>query len=367
VSPEDFATESSLAADEAGAASGSPVDGSYYVEDRPSRGTGRRYWLHIGLLLATVVTTSLVGSRMQQNFQANLPPLGVEELWDAFVNGWNQPLALIGGLPFSLTLLIILLAHEFGHFLTCVHYGLDASLPYFLPAPVLTGTFGAFIRIRSPIYYKRTLFDVAVGGPLAGFVFLLPALAIGLAYSKVIPGIADQGSFRYGVPALLWLLEKLVFPGVPSSDIYLHPVARAAWIGLLATAWNLLPIGQLDGGHVVYSLAGRWHKKLTWIFLGALVVLGIRFWHGWLVWAVLLYFLGRRHPTIVDSGSIGSGRKKLAWLTLLIFLACFTPAPLEENPDYVETGFHHLDSRPLKNSAAKAGKAGERPAPRTVS
>ena len=329
MSPEDFATESSPAADGAGLEPAQEDDASL-VENRPR--SRPRYWLHIALLLATLFTTSLVGSRMQRDFQANLPPLGVEELWDAFVHGWSQPLALLGGLPFSLTLLTILMAHELGHYLTCLHYGLDASLPYFLPAPVLTGTFGAFIRIRSPIYYKRTLFDVAVGGPLAGFVFLLPALAIGLSFSKVIPGIANEGSFRYGVPALLWVLEKLIFPGVASSDIYLHPVARAAWIGLLATAWNLLPIGELDGGHVVYSLAGRWHKMLTWIFLAGLVVLGIRFWHGWLVWAVLLYF-GRRHPAIIDPGSIGSGRKKLAWLTLLIFLLCFTPAPLEENPD----------------------------------
>src|SRR5262249_43510538 len=144
VTPEDFATESSLTA--------SLGEDGAYGEDRPRRKTGRRYWLHVGLLLATVFTTSLVGSRMQQNFLANLPPFGVEELCAPFVPGCRQPLALLDGLPFSLTLLTILMAHEFGHFLTCIHYGLDASLPYFLPAPVLTGTFGAFIRIRSPIY-----------------------------------------------------------------------------------------------------------------------------------------------------------------------------------------------------------------------
>jgi membrane-associated protease RseP (regulator of RpoE activity) len=304
-----------------------------YFEASTRRKSAHRYWLHIGLLLATLLTTSIVGSRMQRDFQANLPPLGVEELWDAFVNGWRQPAALLEGLPFSLTLLVILLAHEFGHFFTCVNYRLDASLPYFLPAPVLTGTFGAFIRIRSPIYFRRSLFDVAVGGPLAGFVFLLPALAIGLAYSKVIPGIANEGSFRYGVPPLLWLMEKAIFPGVAASDIYLHPVARAAWIGLLATAWNLLPIGQLDGGHIVYAVAGNRHKLLTWVSLGLLVAMGIRFWYGWLVWAVLLFF-GRRHPTIIDPESLGTGRKQLAWLTLIIFLLCFTVAPLRENPGF---------------------------------
>lgn len=270
---------------------------------------------------------------MNRNFQANLPSLGVEELWDGFTGAWRQPLGLLYGLPFSLTLLAILLAHEFGHFLTCVHYALDASLPFFLPAPVLTGTFGAFIRIRSPIAERRTLFDVAMGGPLAGFVFLLPALAIGLAYSKVIPGIANQGAFHYGVPALLWLMEKAIFPGVSANDIYLHPVARAAWIGLLATAWNLLPIGQLDGGHIVYAVAGHRHRLLTWTFLGLLAVMGIALWPGWLIWAALLFF-GRRHPPLYDNDTLGLGRRRLAWLALIIFLLCFTPAPLQENPGF---------------------------------
>ena len=280
----------------------------------------------------TLFTTSLVGSRMQQGFQANLP-LGVEDIWEAFASGWQHPANLLDGLPFSLTLLTILLAHEFGHFLTCMHYGIDASLPYFLPAPVLTGTFGAFIRIRAPIYFKRMLFDVAVGGPLAGFIFLLPALAIGLAFSKIIPGIEAEGAFRFGTPLLLKILEQIVFPGVASSDIYLHPMARAAWVGMLATGWNLLPIGKLDGGHVLYSLVGNRHTALTWIFLAALAVLGIFFWHWWLLWVVLLYF-GRRHPPVFDSESLGPGRKKLAWLMLLLFVLCFTPAPVLENPSF---------------------------------
>jgi membrane-associated protease RseP (regulator of RpoE activity) len=291
-----------------------------------------RIWLHAGLLLATLFTTCLVGSRMQQSFHGNLP-LSADDIWNAFANGWRDPATLLAGLPFSLTLLTILMAHELGHFLTCVYYRLDASLPYFLPAPVLTGTFGAFIRIRSPIYLRKTLFDVAVGGPLAGFVFLLPALAIGVAFSKVIPGIGAESEILFGVPPLLRLMEMAVFPGVPSGDIYLHPVARAAWIGLLATGWNLIPIGQLDGGHVVYSLAGRRHLKLSWIFLGVLVILGIFYWRWWFLWVVILYF-GRRHPAIHDSEALSPGRKKLAWLTLMIFLICFTPAPIKDN-----TGF----------------------------
>lgn len=314
-------------------ARGRDVEGNrLLIEEFSHPRFAQRYWLHIGLLLATLFTTSLVGSRMLHDFQANLP-LDVDEVLETFASGWRHPANLLDGLPFSVTLLTILLAHEFGHFLTCMHYRIDASLPYFLPAPVLTGTFGAFIRIRAPIYFKRMLFDIAVGGPLAGFVFLLPALAIGLALSKVIPGIESEGAFRFGTPLLLRLLEQLIFPGVASSDIYLHPMARAAWVGILATGWNLLPIGQLDGGHVLYSLVGSRHTVLTWIFLGILAVLGIFFWRWWLLWVVLLYF-GRRHPPIFDSRDLGPGRKKLAWLMLLLFVLCFTPAPVVVNPGF---------------------------------
>jgi membrane-associated protease RseP (regulator of RpoE activity) len=324
VFPDDSLASPSLSGDER------PLDADLLrIAERVRPRFAQRYWLHFVLLVTTVFTTCLVGARMQQSFHSNLP-LGVEDVWDAFVSGWRNPAALVGGLPFSLTLLTILMAHELGHFVTCMYYRLDASLPYFLPAPVLTGTFGAFIRIRAPIYYKRVLFDVAVGGPLAGFLFLLPALAIGVAYSKVIPGIANEGSFHFGTPLLLWLIEKAIFPGVAVADIYLHPVARAAWVGLLATGWNLLPIGQLDGGHVLYSVAGNRHRALTWVFLGALVVLGIFFWRWWFFWVLLLYF-GRKHPTIVDDEALGPDRKKLAWLMLLIFILCFTPAPIREN------------------------------------
>src|SRR5205807_2791439 len=205
----------------------------------------------------------------------------------------------------------------------------SASLPYFLPAPTFTGTLGAFIRIRAPIYSKRVLFDVGVAGPIAGFVFLLPALAIGLAFSKIIPGINHQGAFAFGTPALLWLLERAVFPGVPSADIYLHPVARAAWIGILATALNLLPIGQLDGGHILYAFAGRWHKLLSRVFVVALVPLAF-FTHSWswLVWAALLFFFALRHPVICDVGKLGGKRVALGLAALAIFLLTFTVVPI---------------------------------------
>src|SRR5207247_1655134 len=172
----------------------------------------------------------------------------------AFALRWRNPTLLLPGLPFSLTLLAILLAHEFGHYFACVYYRIDASLPYFLPAPTFTGTLGAFIRIRAPIYSKRVLFDVGVAGPIAGFVFLLP-------------------------------------------------------------------IGQLDGGHILYSIAGDQHKRLSRVFTALLVPIGILgflwpnwFWPGWLVWAVLLLLFGMRHPAIYDPSELGPGRKRLAWL-----------------------------------------------------
>jgi membrane-associated protease RseP (regulator of RpoE activity) len=287
-----------------------------------------RYWVHGLLFVLTLLSTTVVGSSLQADFDRNLP-FDVEHYLYAFVNVWSHPAIIWQGLPFSLTLLTILLAHESGHYLACLYYGVDASLPYFIPAPTLMGTFGAFIRIRSAIYSKRVLFDVGVAGPLAGFVFLLPALAVGVAFSKVIPGIAHQGDVQFGTPGLLWILQKVIFPGVPASDIYLHPVARAAWIGILATALNLLPIGQLDGGHILYSLVGDRHKLLSKIFIVALIPLGFRWWPWWL-WAVALFFLARRHPVIVDPYGIGTGRKWLALVSLIIFLLCFTAAPVIE-------------------------------------
>lgn len=267
-----------------------------------------------------------MGARMVENFRLNRPTFDVEDLavlWRA----WSHPSLLLAGLPFSLTLMAILLAHEFGHYLACRYYRVDASLPYFIPAPTLIGTFGAFIRIRSPIYSKQVLFDIGIAGPLAGFALVLPALAIGLAFSKVLPGIAHRGEFVFGVPPLLWLMEKAIFPGVPVSDIYLHPAARAAWWGLFATALNLLPIGQLDGGHILYSFVGERHKLLSRIFVFALVPMGLLYW-PWLLWAALLLIFGLRHPLIFDTTELGAGRKRLGWLALAIFLLCFMAIPI---------------------------------------
>src|SRR5689334_6401352 len=160
----------------------------------------------------TVVTATAVGTAMQIDFDRNLP-FNIENSLPIYRDLWRHPADFLLGLPFSLTLLLILLAHEFGHYLAAVYHRVDASLPYFMPSPFL-GTFGAFIRVRSPIYSKRALFDIGISGPLAGFVFLAPALAVGLAFSKIIPGIAHQGNVEFGVPGLQWLLQQAIFPGV---------------------------------------------------------------------------------------------------------------------------------------------------------
>jgi membrane-associated protease RseP (regulator of RpoE activity) len=231
-------------------------------------------------------------------------------------------------LAFSLTLMTILLAHELGHYFACRYYGVDASLPYFLPAPTPIGTLGAFIRIRSPIYTRRALFDIGIAGPLAGFAALVPALAIGVAFSKVVPGIAERGDLIFGVPKILRAFEWALFPGVPSRDIYLHPVARAAWVGILATALNLIPIGQLDGGHILYSFAGHRHKLLSRIFVVALLLLGLFYSPTWLVWAVILFLFALRHPTIFDVTPLDRTRVVLGLTALAIFVLTFTVVPI---------------------------------------
>jgi membrane-associated protease RseP (regulator of RpoE activity) len=284
-----------------------------------------RYWLY-GLLFAlTLISTTVVGATMQYDFQRNTP-FDLEHSFTLLAWLQAHPWELLSGLPFSFTLLTILLAHELGHYFAAVYHGVDASLPYFMPSPIM-GTFGAFIKVRSPIYTKRVLFDIGVAGPLAGFIFVLPALGVGLAFSKIIPGIVREGTLQFGAPALQALLERIVFPGVVSGDIYLHPVARAAWVGMFATALNLLPIGQLDGGHILYSFFPRHHKPFSITLCILLLPLGY-FWLGWTFWGLILLWLGRRHPLIYDDTALSPGRRKLGALALLIFLLCFAWAPI---------------------------------------
>jgi membrane-associated protease RseP (regulator of RpoE activity) len=258
--------------------------------------------------------------------------------WDEFVRAltllYRQPLALASGLPFALTLLAILLTHELGHYFACRHHHIHSSYPYFIPFPTLIGTLGAFILIRSPIRTTRALFDVGASGPLVGFVVAVPALIFGILHAKFVPGLGDpaHSSIVLGTPLILHLLASLLHPGVPASSLLLHPVGRAAWVGLFATSLNLLPAAQLDGGHILRSLSPRAHRYSSVVLPLLLVCLALlHFWAGWYVWgALLLVIRFFRVIPIYNPEALDTGRRFAAALTLLVFVLCFMPAPFIE-------------------------------------
>jgi membrane-associated protease RseP (regulator of RpoE activity) len=295
---------------------------------RPLR---RRYWLHGLLFVATMFTTMAVGARLQHNFNRHLPAYSTDLDYLPILWAVRQPSRLLLGIPFSLTLMGILLAHEMGHFLLCLRYRVQATLPFFLPAPTLIGTFGAFIRIRSPIPSRRALFDIGIAGPIAGFVVAVTALAVGLMLSVKAPLSAALSELQFGHPLLFELVWRILpLPELPSlallTDIYYHPVAVAAWVGMFATALNLVPGGQFDGGHIVYALTPRSHRTIT--LLTALLLLGIgRYWSGWYVWSVVLLITGVRHPRIPSDEGLDPKRWLLAIFGLLMLLLTFIPAP----------------------------------------
>ncbi len=285
-------------------------------------------WLNLALFILTCVSTSIVGTVLMAGFTNSLG----SGLRDFTREIWRTPSLLITGLPFSLAIMAILLAHEMGHYLTCRYYGISASLPYFIPAPTLVGTMGAFIRIRSPIHHRAALLDVGIAGPIAGFVLAIPALLIALTQSRfVVPDPA--GGFGLGEPLIFKLLEFLMGKVTPPGmDLDLHPIGLAAWFGFFATALNLLPVGQLDGGHIAYALFGRVHKRISQGFLFSLIPLGIFYWQGWLLWTTVLLFIGLRHPMTLDD-SIPLSRRHiwLGWIALAMLVLCFTPMPFYLN------------------------------------
>ncbi len=280
------------------------------------------------LFVLTLLSTLAVGTQFALTYDAGQPPFGFDfSPWAIYQHIASDPRLLLLGLPFSFTLMVILLAHELGHFFACRYYGISASYPYFIPAPTIIGTMGAFIRIRSPIINRKALFDVGLAGPVVGFLFALPALAIAIAYSKVVPGAQAAAAIQFGNPPLVRLLIALLRPHVRPADLLLDPVGRAAWVGLFATALNLLPAGQLDGGHIVYALASEKHRRFSIAVALVLVPLAY-FWFGWLVWAVLLVLIGFRHPPLLNRWE-PLDRRRLVWaaIGLAIFLLCFVPRP----------------------------------------
>ncbi len=256
---------------------------------------------------------------------------------------WTDPELLAVGLRFSLPVLLILLCHELGHYLACRRYGLPATLPYFLPLPVALGTLGAFIRIRAPIRSRRQLLDVGAAGPLAGFVALLPFLIYGVANSTPAPiepapvePAGGPGELLLLLPGRCLAMEAVtrVFHGpLPEGWVLdFHPFALAAWVGLLATALNLLPLGQLDGGHVFYAAAPAVQRRAAPWLLGALLLAGL-YWRGWLFWGAVVLIIGPRHPPVADVDRPLSGwRLAVALACLLLFAGSFMPLPLQLVP-----------------------------------
>jgi|SRR5580704_2025369 Zn-dependent protease len=296
---------------------------------RPPR-RRRPFWPVAFLFFCTVLTTLLVGSDFARSFARGDQPFTAYEHWySPILLPVQHPSILLLGIPYSFTLLAILLAHEMGHFFACKIYGIDASYPYFLPAPTLVGTFGAFIRIRSPITTRRALFDIGIAGPIAGFVLTVPAMAWGVAASKIIPGTEDQAIIIFGVPRLMQMFNSLFHPGADPSWLLLHPVGRAAWVGCLVTALNLLPAWQLDGGHIMYALNSRYHFPIS-VAVALTLIAGGTIAPLWYFWgAVLLVLSWRyRHPPLLNRWEpLDSQRKLWAIAALAIFLLCFMPQP----------------------------------------
>lgn len=297
----------------------------HWMPEPPPRSV-RSLVLAVALFLATLVSTLAAGAQFAAAYSAGQTP-DFDHFFSSYFQPFSQPRLLLAGIPFAATLLLILLAHELGHFFACRYYRIDATYPFFVPAPTLIGTLGAFIRIRSPIVNRRALFDMAFAGPAVGFLFAAPALCIAIAQSKIVFG-QEPSSLIFGQPLLERFLEALLRPGVPHTALLLHPVGRAAWVGLFATALNLLPAGQLDGGHILYSLTSRWHRTITIAVAIALVPLAIFFWWGWLLWAGLLLAIAFRHPPLIDRWQpLDRRRRILAAVALGIFILCFMPAP----------------------------------------
>ena len=285
-----------------------------------------RVWLHLLLFALTVASTTIVGATWYASFL------------DDFRGSTALPMPfaalLVRGLWYSGTILAILGCHELGHYFACRYYNVDASLPFFIPVPILlTGTMGAFIRIREPIPEKRMLFDIGIAGPIAGFLVAVPALFVGIAMSHVTKLPDTFTGYELGEPLLFKLASWLLWGSPPAGySLNLHPIAFAAWFGLLATALNLFPIGQLDGGHISYAVLG---PRSTYVTFGTVAVaIGLAsFASSWIVWTtltiVMLIVFGPRHPRVFDEQvPLDSTRRWLALFALIMFILCFTPAPI---------------------------------------
>jgi len=287
-----------------------------------------KWWLYILFFLLTMFSTTVVGARMEFNYLHRQPVFSLnDDTISLFPIFWafEKPSNLLLGLPFSLTLMFILFAHEMGHYLYARHYRVYATPPLFVPFPSLIGTLGAFIRINSPISSRAALFDIGIAGPIAGFIPACVALLVGLSMSHPFIG-SPASEFQLGYPLAFHLARRLLGIGVPLSALSLHPIAAAAWVGMFATALNLLPGGQLDGGHILNSVSPRLHRFATFLTVLAMVPLGKYLWTGWFLWAVLLAMTGK-HPPVPRYPSVVGRRRAIALCGLLMLVLSFTPAP----------------------------------------
>ncbi|MBT4482218.1 MAG: site-2 protease family protein [Candidatus Latescibacteria bacterium] len=292
-----------------------PTDGYYKDISESSIPKKKSGHINLFLFIATVFTTTAVGAVIADK------------------NPFESLGSFLNGLPFSVTLLSILGIHEFAHYFTAKLWKIRVTLPYFIPAPILPlGTFGAVIKMKSSIPTRKALIDMGTSGPIAGFIIAVIATIIGLSLSKVVPaGTLESETYYILGESLLFRFLSFIVLG-PVNDNYAvipHPVAFAGWIGLFVTALNLIPIGQLDGGHILFALSPKTHELVRRIRFPLLLLMGLTFWNGWYLWAVLSLFFGRRHPYPDRmEPSIGIFRMAAAIITIIIFFICITPTPI---------------------------------------
>jgi len=285
----------------------------------------------------------VMGARMQYNFDHGLPALSFSdepvagEVIPFFPVAWfhTHPERLLGGLPFMLSLMLFFFAHEMGHYLYCRRYGVYATLPFFIPAPTPIGTMGAVIIIRSRIRSRTALFDIGIAGPIAGFIVALGILVASLGWSKPLRPGALTADYEFGFPLVFHFIHRLLVStgalkgsaALPLNRVLLHPTAIAAWVGMLATSLNLLPGGQLDGGHIVFSIAPRAHKIISRLTILVLLVMSYYLWTGWFIWAILLQISSFRHPQVAEWPTISGKRAWLAAFAVIMLTLTMMPAP----------------------------------------
>lgn len=302
-----------------------------HLISRSSRSPIIEYGVPLVLFAASLVTTTAIGARFMQNFLDGAPTVVSEgDLWP-----WpwllEQPSRFLLGWPFSAALLAILLTHEFGHYFACRAHGIRCTLPWVLPAPTLSGTAGAVIQIRSRIPDRLALMDVGAYGPVAGYIASLIVVVAGFLLSRGAPAGQPPALIGFGQPLTMDVVHRVLVhlnPSIPSFALAIrHPVLIAGWVGLFITSLNLIPGGQLDGGHILYAISPRWQRRVTLSLPVVLILCGLLFWLGWILWGALLLIPAMRHPRVPIDRPLDRKRIALATIATLIFLLTFSPEP----------------------------------------